>query len=99
MEEVLTIEHFRPHVGNPVRFKGAAPVFSIDRVEGEGGAPPANRIRVPFIVIFRGPPGRDALLPEGLYECEIGDGPTFALHVAPIHTHQRDRQEYQAVFN
>ena len=37
-------------------------------------------------------------MPEGRYECEIEDGPTYPLYVMPIMTPQPDLQEYQAVF-
>jgi hypothetical protein len=67
-------------------------------VEGEPGPPPAGYSRAPFAVIFRGPRGQDHL-PGGIYDCEIEGGPALNLHVSPIHTEQRDRQEYQSVFN
>jgi hypothetical protein len=98
MEEVLRIDHFLPHVGKTVRFRGTPFAFPIERVEGDGGPPPAGFPRSPFTVIFRGPPKTD-VMPAGLYECEIENGPTYSLHVMPIHTPQPDRQEYQAAFN
>ncbi|MEI9885436.1 MAG: hypothetical protein WDN08_02865 [Rhizomicrobium sp.] len=98
MDEVLTLEHFTPHVGKIARFKGTPHAFPIDRVEQEGTVPPPGLLRLPFTVIFRGPRVRE-VLPEGLYDCEIDDGPVFSLYVMPIHTPQPDRQEYQASFN
>jgi hypothetical protein len=53
--------------------------------------------RPPFCLLFRGPP-RD-VLPEGLYEVAVQDGPDFALYIIPIQTFDRNRQDYQAVFN
>jgi hypothetical protein len=99
MSDLLTFEHFKPHVGKTVRFKGTPFAFPIDRVEGKGGTPPPGWMRVPFTVIFCGPRDRDAVLAEGQYDCEIEGGPTYSLYVAPVHTPRPDRQEYQAAFN
>ncbi len=75
MSDLLTLEHFTPHVGKTVRFKGTPFAFPIDRVEGQGGKPPPGWMRVPFTVIFRGPRDRDAVMAEGQYDCEIEGGP------------------------
>jgi len=96
--EILTVEHFRPHLGKTVRFKGTPYAFLLDRVEGEGGPPPAGYLRAPFVVIFRGPTKAE-VMQAGIYECEIDGGPTYSLHVMPIHTSARDCQEYQSAFN
>src|SRR5579883_2769584 len=53
--DILTIEHFKPHTGKTVRFRGTPYAFVLDRVEGEAGPPPAGFSRAPFTVIFRGP--------------------------------------------
>ena len=53
--------------------------------------------RQPFTLILRGPP--DDVLPEGLYDVAVEDGPEFALYIIPIQTMSRDRQDYQVVFN
>jgi hypothetical protein len=98
MTELLTIEHFRPHVGKRVRFRGTRYAFTIDRLEGGVTPPSAGWSRSPFIVIFSGP-SKTEVMPTGLYECEIEDGPVYSLHVMPIHTPRPDRQEYQAAFN
>lgn len=96
MDELLTLEHFTPHVGKLVRFRDTDFAFPIDRIEG--GKPPPGWLRVPFLVIFRGP--RDGrVLPEGFYVCEIEGGPTYDMYVAPIHTPAPGSQEYQAAFN
>jgi hypothetical protein len=39
------------------------------------------------------------VLPEGLYDVAFDDGREFALHITPIHTPARDRQDYQIAFN
>jgi hypothetical protein len=98
MTEQLTIDHFRPHVGKQVRFRGTPYALTIDRLEGGALAPPAGWARSPFVVIFSGPSKTD-VMPTGLYDCEIEDGPVYSLHVMPIHTPRPDRQEYQAAFN
>ncbi len=95
--ENLTIEHFKPHTGKTVRFKGTPYAFVLDRVEGDC-APPPGYSRAPFIVVFRGPSKTDVMR-AGIYDCEIDGGPTYSLHVMPIHTPQPDRQEYQSVFS
>jgi len=96
--EILTIEHFRPHAGRTVRFKGTPYTFVLDRVEGNSGPPPPGYERGPFVVIFRGPSKSDVMR-AGMYECEIEGGPTYSLYVMPIHTVRADCQEYQSAFN
>ncbi|MEJ1970319.1 MAG: hypothetical protein WDN03_17080 [Rhizomicrobium sp.] len=98
MEDTFTAEHFRPHIGKLVRFAAIRDPLTIDSVEG-GGEPPKGWPRAPFVVIFRGPPGRDALVPEGAYDCEIEGGPTLNIYVMPIHTPAPGRQDYQAAFS
>jgi hypothetical protein len=39
------------------------------------------------------------VLPEGLYDVAIQDGPEVPLYINPIQTFDRSRQDYQAVFN
>lgn len=96
--DILTIEHFKPHIGKTARFKGTPYALVLDRIEGESGPPPAGYIRAPFNVIFRGPSKTDVMR-QGIYECEIEDGPTYTLHVMPFYTARADRQEYQSAFN
>ncbi len=91
--DILTFDRFVPHAGKRFRFAAARRVLTLDRVDSEGG-----RDRRPFTLIFCEPRQRD-VLPEGLYDCEVEDGPSFRLYVAPIHTPRPDRQDYQAVFN
>ena len=96
--EVLTVEHFKPHVGRTVRFKGTPYAFVLDRIEGGSATPPPGYQRAPFVVIFRGASKTDVMR-AGLYDYEIDGGPTHSLYVMPIQTHRPDCQEYQAAFN
>jgi uncharacterized protein DUF6916 len=98
MEELLLIDHFKPHIGKIFRFKGTRYAFPLDRISSNRRQLPKGMKRRPFILIFRGPKERE-FLPEGLYECEIEDGPTYRMYVNPINTPEPDRQEYQAVFS
>jgi hypothetical protein len=98
MDEFLLIDHFKPHVGKIVCFKGTRYAFALDRIISDRKRVPKGMKRKPFILIFRGPKEKEHL-PEGRYECEIEGGPTYRLYVMPIFTPQPDRQEYQAVFS
>jgi hypothetical protein len=98
MGEFLTIDHFKPHVGKVVHFKGTRYAFPLERILSDRKRLPKWVKRRPFTLIFVGPK-ESAVLPEGLYECEIEGGPVYELYVNPIHTAAPDRQEYQAVFN
>lgn len=99
MTESLTREHFLPHVNKKFRIRGGAHAFTLARIEGPAVAAPAQSggIREPFNLIFSGPP-KDVLR-EGLYTVDVDDGPQFELYLIPIHTPERDRQNYQAAFN
>jgi hypothetical protein len=98
MTDVLQQQDFAPHVGKRFRFPGHAVPLQLVSLEvrhdaaerGQGGGPP-------FSLIFRGPPG--SILPEGLYQAEIEDGPVLEFYIMPIHTAGRERQDYQALFN
>jgi uncharacterized protein DUF6916 len=97
MDEPLTHEHFAPHVGKHIGIEGyGVPLLlaSVD-VQPRFAAPDATR--VPFTLTFEGP-AHDTL-PAGHYLAAIADGPVWKLHISPIHTQSRDRQDYQAVFN
>ena len=99
MDELLTPEHFLPHVDKTFRVKGSNRAFTLTRVEQrrmEDWEVEAG-FRQPFNLIFRAPPGD--VLRQGLYTLEVEGGPAFELYVIPIHTPARDRQEYQAAFN
>jgi len=97
MDEMLQIEHFKPHVGKTVRFKGTRFAFPLERIIVDRKRSKGLK-RKSFMLIFRGPKEREHL-PEGLYDCEIENGPTYPIYVAPVHTPEPDRQDYQAVFN
>jgi hypothetical protein len=94
MAEILTPEHFLPHVEKVFLVKGRRHALTLAQVEVSAvqGAP-----RQSFNLIFSGPPGD--VLPEGLYTLEVADGPQFELYVIPIHTPLPGRQNYQSVFN
>jgi hypothetical protein len=97
MDELLQIEHFKPHVGKVVRFKGTRFAFPLDRIISDRKRLPKGMKRRPFILVFRGPKERD-YMPDGIYDCEIEGGPTYSMYVNPIQTPAPDQQEYQAVF-
>ena len=94
MADILTAEHFLPHVEKVFSVKGGRHAFTLTQVEvsGEKWGP-----RQSFNLIFAGPPGD--VLPEGLYTLEVADGPQFELYVIPIHTPERGKQNYQSAFN
>jgi Domain of unknown function (DUF6916) len=98
MEELLQIEHFKPHVGKLMRFKGTRFAFPLNRIVSDRKRLPKGAKRRPFMLIFRGPKEHDHL-PEGLYDCEIEGGPTYRIFVSPVHTTEPGVQDYQAVFN
>lgn len=92
----VTADHFRPHMGKDFSIPGWPHPMTLSAIEtfgptgGEAG-------REPFSLIFRGPPGE--VMHEGFYTLQLDDGPWFNLYIMPVETPQRDRQEYQAVFN
>ncbi|HEY2069735.1 MAG TPA: hypothetical protein VGG48_09300 [Rhizomicrobium sp.] len=97
MAEFLEAHHFEPLVDKVVSFKGtrfAIPMVKV--IKGQKFIAAAKR--EPFILIFRAPKEREYMA-EGLYECEFGDGPTYTMHVSPIHTPEPEWQDYQAIFN
>lgn len=98
MEAMLVVDDFKAHVGKMFRFLGTPHALPLDRISSLREEIPPGGKRIPFTLIFVGPRSQDHL-PEGLYDCEIEDGPTYRIHVTPIHTLSRERQEYQAVFN
>jgi len=98
MDELLLIEHFKPHVGKIFHFKGTRYALPLDRIISGRKRLPKGMKRRPFILIFSGPKAHEHL-PEGLYDCEVDGGPTYRMFVNPIFTPAPDRQEYQAVFS
>jgi hypothetical protein len=99
MSGMLTADMFQPHVSKLFRVKGGRHALTLNQVElhkTERSELDAFG-RQSFTLLFSGPPGD--VLPQGLYAFEVDGGPTFQLHVMPIRTLVRDRQDYQAVFN
>jgi hypothetical protein len=96
-EGQLRHEDFAPHVGKQFRFQGWQSTLRLAAINIHDQAAAPAIARMPFILVFHGPVGD--ILPEGLYQADIEDGPTFEFYIAPIHTVAPDRQEYQAVFN
>jgi hypothetical protein len=99
MSELLTPEHFRPHIEKVFHVQGGHHGLKLTRVEVQSeaialvnGAPHQC-----FNVIFTGP--RDDILREGLYTLGTDGGPSFELYVMPIYTPAGGRQDYQAAFN
>jgi hypothetical protein len=98
MDEFLLIDHFQPHVGKICRFKGTRYAMPLHRIQtARDGSVPEGMKRKPFILIFRAPKEPEHL-PEGRYDCEIQDGPTYPMYVMPILTSEPAFQDYQAVF-
>jgi len=94
MAEMLTADHFMPHVEKVFRVKGGHHALTLAQVEVSGVT---GWERKPFNLIFSGPPGD--VLAAGMYTLEVADGPQFELYVMPIHTPEKGRQDYQSAFN
>ena len=90
---------FLPHVNKIVRVDGWHHTLTLTRVDIRKLEEWEKEVvsRQPFMLILRGPHGD--VLPEGFRELTIEDGPSFKLYVIPVFTPQRDRQNYQIVFN
>ncbi len=98
MDQVLTVERFRPYVGKVFRVSGGAHELTLSTVDAHGGATAAPLPhRQPFTLIFSGAP-RD-VLPEGMYTFDVADDVQFEIYVIPVLTPVATRQDYQAVFN
>jgi hypothetical protein len=96
-DRILTADDFAPHVGKvftPLGQHRTLTLVSIDRqvFPGMEALP-----RAPFTLLFRGV--ANDVLPEGPYQVAVADGPEFSFYINPIHTFERDRQDYQAVLN
>ena len=97
MSQVLTVQDFCSHLGKTVTPKGQHRALTLVSVDTSGPRGGAAVTRQPFTLILSGPP--DDVLPEGLYDVAVANGPAFSLYIIPIHTLARDRQNYQVVFN
>jgi hypothetical protein len=96
-DRILTADDFTPHVGKgftPLGQHRILTLVSVDRSTFSGGD---TLPRTPFTLLFNGTPGD--VLPEGLYDVAIQDGPEVSIYINPIQTFDRNRQDYQAVFN
>jgi hypothetical protein len=97
MSGVLTAADFAAHVGMAFTPRGQHRVLTLASIDTPKWPGWEDLPRLPFTLILHGPP--DDLLPEGLYDVAVENGPEFALHIVPIHTAARDRQDYQVAFN
>jgi hypothetical protein len=99
MDEPLTPEHFLPHVDKVFQLKGGRHALKLTQVDVHkiGDKERESRLRQPFNLLFTGPPGD--VLREGMYVFEVDGGAQFELYVMPVHTPDRGRQDYQAMFN
>jgi hypothetical protein len=97
MSEILTARDFVGHVGKTVTPKGQHRVLTLVSIDTKDLPGWEAMPRQPFTLILRGPP--DDVLPEGLYDVAVDGGPDFTLHISPVHTPARDRQDYQVAFN
>ena len=97
MDEPLSLDLFMPSVGKRVGFEGQSMTLLLAEAEAKPRAAMPDAERVPFVLRFQGP--SEPILPPGIYRAVFEDGPVVELHIVPIHTVSRDRQDYQAVFN
>jgi len=97
MDEPITLDLFLPSVGKRVKFEGQSLTLLLASADTKPLAAMPNAARVPFMLLFHGP--TEPILPPGAYRTVLQDGPVVELHIVPIHTVVRDRQDYQAVFN
>ena len=97
MSAVLTAQDFLAHVGKTLAPKGQPIVLTLVSVNITEWPGWDGRQRKPFTLILRG--SSSGVLPEGLYEVAVEEGPAFVLYIIPIHTAPGDRQDYQVVFN
>ena len=99
MAELLTADVFTLHVDKEFRAPEWPFPLVLQRVDTRRLEEWETELfrREPFNLIFRGPPRE--VIREGFYTVSVQDGPSFGLYIMPIQTLQRDRQNYQAVFN
>lgn len=98
MLETFTCATFEPHLGDLFRL-GAGDGQGADLVLIEAAVLPtsaADRLRPPFSIIFRGPPG--PLISQGIHRLEHTGIGTFDLFLVPIGP-DADGMRYEAVFS
>jgi hypothetical protein len=64
---LLTVSHFRPHVGSRFRLH-ADDVLDVELVEIDEVGRPSEGARAPFSIVFVGP--REPVLPQRIYRLE-----------------------------
>lgn len=97
---MLTLDDFKPHLNKTFKVRDGRHAFLLANIQEhavlEADMPKVNRM--PFTLIFRGPP--NDILPAGLFDFDIeGEETSFTLYVMPIHTLFAGQQDYQASFN
>jgi len=97
MSQILTVQDCFAHLGETVTPKGQHRALTLVSVDTSGLRGNDGTTREPFTLILCGPP--DDVLPEGLYDVDLENGPDCTLYIMPIHTVARGRQNYQVVFN
>jgi len=97
MDRPLTQQDFAPYAGQRFTCEGHPLALLLRSVEPQPLSAAPNTAREPFTLVFTGP--ASDILPQGHHRITAPDGAAFELHIAPIHTPIRDRQDYQAVFN
>lgn len=97
---MLTVEDFKPHLQKTFKVRDGRHAFALANITEhpvlEEDLSKVNRM--PFTLVFRGPPGD--VLPAGMYAFDVeGEDASYELYVMPIHTHYASQQDYQASFN
>lgn len=97
---MLTLEDFKPHLEKTFKVRDGRHAFALVEIT-EHPVAEADRARInrlPFTLVFQGPPGD--VLPAGLFTFDVdGADASYELYVMPIHTPVPGRQDYQASFN
>jgi len=94
---ILTAAHFVPHVGKRFAPRGHDSILTLVSIEQSPFPGSEHLPRRPFTLLFSG--SDQDVLPEGLYEFVIEEGPVLEIYVNPIQTIVPHRQDYQGVFN
>src|SRR5690349_15032173 len=99
MDQPLTADHFKPHIGKGFKVKDGRHQLTLTTVDLRRLEAHETTLfaRPPFTLIFSGPP-RD-VLPQGMYTLDIADGASFDIYLMPIQTPVATRQDYQSIFN